>query len=206
MLSPLKPGCGNLYLICDGETCERHGMQPGDFMRSAMDAGVKILQYRHKGISPQQYETRLQELLPHCAGLNLIVNDHAEIAARYHLPVHLGQDDPLPADLSIPYGRSTHSLDELDSALSCTPAPAYVALGAMFASNTKPGVATKRSLISDYRARTKLPLVLIGGITLDNVRVLPRADDIYYAVIGDAFRYGATPHRIAEYVRHFAQD
>lgn len=199
-------GPGHLYLICDGETCERHGIQPGDFVRAATGAGAKILQYRHKGISPQQYEANLQQLLAHCEESTLIINDHAEIAARYHLPLHLGQADPLPRELPVPYGRSTHSLAELNYALGCNPAPVYVALGTMFASGTKPNVATNRSLISEYRAHTSLPLVLIGGITLDNVRELPRAENIYYAVIGDAFRYGATLNGIAEFVRHFAHE
>lgn len=203
-VSPLSPGCGNVYLICDGESCERHRISLWDFVRSAADAGVKNLQYRHKNISAQQYEENLLRLLPLLTGVTLIVNDHAEIAVRYNLPLHLGQGDTLPADLRVPYGRSTHSLAELDFALACNPPPAYIALGTMFASPTKPEVATNRSLIADYRKRTSLPLVLIGGITLDNVRELPRADSIFYAVISDAFRFGATPAGIRKYVESFS--
>lgn len=204
MLSPLVPGCGNLYLICDGETCERHRLPAVDFIRSAAAAGVKIFQYRHKNISAAQYEENLLSLLPMVRQAKLIVNDHAEIAIRHNLPLHLGQEDLLPGQLSVPYGRSTHNLAELDSALAYKPTPAYVALGTMFASGTKPDVATNRSLIADYRERTALPLVLIGGITLDNVSELPHAEDIYYAVISDAFRFGATAQGIEKYVRSFA--
>ncbi len=203
--SPLMPGCGNLYLICDGETCERQRMTLWDFVRSAQDAGVKNLQYRHKNISPVQYEENLLRMLRLAPKVTLIVNDHAAIAARHRLPLHLGQDDILPADLRVPYGRSTHSLAELEYALACNPPPAYVALGTMFASATKPEVATNRSLIADYRKRTQLPLVLIGGITLDNVRELPRAHDIFYAVIGDAFRFGASSAGVRKYVESFAR-
>ena len=203
-VSPLSPGCGNLYLLCDGETCERHRMPPVDFIRSAADAGVKTFQYRHKNTSAAQYEENLLRLLPLVPQATLIVNDHAEIAARHQLPLHLGQDDNLPADLTVLYGRSTHSLAELEVALSCRPAPYYIALGTMFASATKPEVGTNRSLIADYRKRTQLPLVLIGGISLDNVIELPRADDIFYAVIGDAFRFGATSAGIKKYVESFA--
>ncbi|GAB4435587.1 MAG: hypothetical protein OHK0011_18780 [Turneriella sp.] len=204
MASPLVPGCGNLYLICDGETCERHRMPAVEFVRSATAAGVKIIQYRHKNISAAEYEANLQLLLPLAAHAKLIVNDHAEIAMRHNLPLHLGQEDALPIALSVPYGRSTHSLAELDFALACNPPPSYVALGTMFTSGTKPGIASNRALIADYRKRTALPLVLIGGITLDNVKGLPRAEDIFYALIGDAFRFGATQEGIAEFVRRFA--
>jgi thiamine-phosphate diphosphorylase len=142
--------------------------------------------------------------MPLVSSATLIVNDHAEIAIRHNLPLHLGQDDTLPPELPVPYGRSTHSLGELDDALSCTPPPAYIALGTMFASRTKPDVATNRHLVAEYLQRTSLPLVLIGGITLDNVGQLPKEERVYYAVISDVFRYGATPTAIAEYVRLFA--
>jgi thiamine-phosphate diphosphorylase len=204
MVSPLVPGCGNLYLICDGETCERHRMPLGEFIRSAVGAGVKIVQYRHKNISAGQYEENLLSLMPLVSSATLIVNDHAEIAIRHNLPLHLGQDDTLPPELPVPYGRSAHSLAELNYALGCNPAPVYVALGTMFASGTKPDVATHRHLVAEYLQRTSLPLVLIGGITLDNVGQLPKEERVYYAVISDVFRYGATPTAIAEYVRLFA--
>jgi thiamine-phosphate diphosphorylase len=204
MASSLIPGCGNLYLICDGETCERHHMPLGEFIRSVVGAGVKIVQYRHKNISAAQYEENLLQILPLLRDTILIVNDHAEIAMRHNLTLHLGQDDTLPPELPVPYGRSTHSLGELDDALSCNPAPAYIALGTMFASRTKPDVATNRHLVAEYLQRTSLPLVLIGGITLDNVGQLPKEERVYYAMISDVFRYGATPRAIAQYVRLFA--
>lgn len=201
----LQPGGGNLYLICDGETCLRHHLPLADFVRAATSAGAKTLQYRHKGISVAEYEHNLRMLLPVAEhyGTTLIVNDHAAIAERLRLPLHLGQEDPLPAGLSVSYGRSTHTLAELDYALGCNPAPEYVALGTMFVSSTKPDVSSNRTLISAYRARTTLPLVLIGGITLDNVRELPRAETIFYAIIGDAFRFGATSEGITKYVESF---
>lgn len=201
----LPTALGNpLYLICDGETCEQYGLSLPEFVRGAVEGGVRIIQYRHKNITTATYETNLLRLLPLCGGTLLVVNDHAEIAERYRLWLHLGQDDHLPAKLTVSYGRSTHSLAELDYALSCEPQPAYVALGTMFASSTKPDVKTNRSLIADYRKRTALPLVLIGGITLENVHELPQAEDIYYAVIGDAFRFGATVEGIKNYVEAFA--
>lgn len=190
-----------LYLICDGETCEKHGIAPYDFVRAALAGGCQTIQYRHKNISPGAYQKNLQpmlRLLPG-SGAALIVNDHAGIAGEFALPLHLGQHDILPPDLRVPYGRSTHSLAELKIALSAQPSPDYVALGTMFASGTKPEVATNRHLIDAYRDTTDLPLVLIGGITLDNVRQLPSSVRIYYAIIGDAFRFGNKPEDITKY-------
>jgi len=196
---------GALYLICDGETCTRHGITLADFVAGAVAGGATLIQYRHKGISPSAYERNLSEILPLAQSAILIVNDHAEIAERLRLPLHLGQDDALPPQLTVHYGRSTHSLVELESALAATPPPAYIALGAMFASATKPDVATNRHLIAEYLTRTSLPLILIGGITLENARTLPRSERISYAIIGDAFRYGATSRAVQLYVEEWDQ-
>ncbi len=194
-----------LYLICDGQTCGTRGIALSDFVAAALEGDCQLIQYRHKNISAREYEQNLLPLAALCreAGANLIVNDHADLAEKHALPLHLGQDDFLPRDLSVAYGRSTHSLAELAKALEAKPAPTYFALGTMFPSPTKPDVATNRHLIAEYRERASLPLVLIGGITLDNMRELPQSETIFYAVISDVFRFGATNSAIKKYVRQF---
>lgn len=192
---------GGLYLVCDGEACAKAGIRPTDFIVGALAGGARIFQYRHKNISATEYAELLQPLAVLCAGAGalLIVNDHAAVAETLGLPLHLGQDDALPRQLSVPYGRSTHNFAELATALAATPQPAYLALGTMFVSPTKPDVPQARGLVVEYLVRTPLPLVLIGGITLENVKLLPRSERVFYAVIGDAFRFGATREGICEY-------
>lgn len=201
ILSPAS----KLYLICDGETCAARGISLVDFFRAALAGGAKTIQYRHKNISAAEYAQNLSPLFQIAADFQatLIVNDHADVAEQLQLPLHLGQDDPLPKNLRTPYGRSTHSIRELEMALAAKPAPDYIALGTMFPSGTKTDVAANSGLVEDYIRLTDLPLVLIGGITLDNVAELPRSDRIFYAVIGDAFRFGATPADIKQYVEHW---
>ena len=201
--SRILPRDSNLYLICDGETCAMRGLAPVDFFAAAAKAGTRVIQYRHKNISQESYAHNLGPLLKTASdcGTTLIVNDHAEVAERFSLPLHLGQDDVVPKALRVPYGRSTHSLAELEIALAAKPGPDYVALGTMFPSGTKTNVATNRNLVADYLRLTDLPLVLIGGITVDNMAELPRAERIYYAVIGDAFRFGNAPADIEKYAR-----
>jgi thiamine-phosphate pyrophosphorylase len=192
-----------LYLICDGETCETRDLRREDFVAAAVAAGAGIIQYRHKNISETEYAENFDKLAACCRGTQttLIVNDHAAVAQKYALPLHLGQGDALPRGLTVPYGRSTHNLPELDLALSAKPQPVYIALGTMFSSGTKPGIIPARELINTYRDKTALPLVLIGGITLDNVSLLLQSEKIFYAVIGDAFRFGATKDGIGKYVQ-----
>ncbi len=192
-----------LYLICDGETCAARGISLTDFVMGAARGGAKTIQYRHKNISAAVYAENTAPLakIAAAAHATLIVNDHAELAEQFQLPLHLGQEDTVPQQLSVPYGRSTHSLAELEIALRAIPGPDYIALGTMFPSTTKTGVATNQHLVAEYIRLTPLPLVLIGGITLDNVADLPRSESIYYAVIGDAFRFGATAADIEKYTR-----
>lgn len=171
-------------------------------MTGALDGGACYIQYRHKNISAAAYEENLLRLLKICEGTAavLIVNDHATLAEKLSLPLHLGQGDFLPPDLKVLYGRSTHNTAELETALAAEPLPGYIALGTMFSSPTKPDIAPARNLVDEYLEATDLPLVLIGGITRENVSQLKRAPRIFYAVIGDAFRFGATRSGIAKYV------
>jgi len=201
--SPIFSGKGSLYLICDGEACATRGIGREDFTKGAIAGGTRIMQYRHKNISVETYAAHLEPLakLCHAAGVTLIVNDHAAVAEKFLLPLHLGQEDVLPAELRVPYGRSTHSPFELQTALEAEPPPDYLALGTMFPSPTKPEVGRARDWISMCLNRAEQPLVLIGGITLDNVRELPGGERIFYAVIGDAFRFGATPAGIEKYAK-----
>lgn len=201
--SQILSGDSKLYLICDGETCAARGISLEDFVTGASTGGVKIIQYRHKGISAKAYAQKLAPLLQiaSATGVSLIVNDHADVAEHLGLPLHLGQEDILPDTLTIPYGRSTHSLSELEIALSAHPSPDYIALGTMFPSGTKTDVATNRNLVEEYIRLADLPLVLIGGITIDNARDLTHSERIFYAVIGDAFRFGATVEGIEKYAR-----
>lgn len=197
-----------LYLICDGATCEAKGIALGDFMTGALDGGACYIQYRHKGITPEAYEKNLKWMHALCAEtggeVKLIVNDHAGLAEKYELPLHLGQGDLLPRGLKVPYGRSTHNRAELELALKASPPPDYIALGAMFPSPTKPGIRSAAHLISGFREICDLPLVLIGGITLDNVESLPRGERIFYAIISDVFRDGATTEAVRNYVREWS--
>jgi thiamine-phosphate pyrophosphorylase len=194
-----------LYLICDGQVCRARRVAPLDFISAALTAGVSVIQYRDKVLTSAEYENAVVAMKPifEQYAAQLVVNDHADIAQKHALIAHLGQSDLLPSTLSVPYGRSTHNLSELGVALEGKPPPSYIALGTMFKSPTKPGVSSALEIFPEVAAATQLPLVLIGGITLDNVGKLPREKRIWYAVISDSFRYGNTSSGVAKYCRDF---
>jgi thiamine-phosphate pyrophosphorylase len=107
-----------------------------------------------------------------------IINDRVDIAAAAGADgVHLGQDD-LPVEQArklqlapLIIGKSTHSIEQLQQA--CRQNPAYVSLGPIFATATKP---TAEVVGIDYvkqaakvLSETGIRGVAIGGITEDNV-------------------------------------
>ena len=89
--------------------------------------------------------------------------------------MHLGQEDMDTADLAaiaragLRLGLSTHSVAELDRALSVR--PSYVASGAIFPTTTKAMPTQPQGIerLREYvRQAGDTPVVAIGGIDLDN--------------------------------------
>ena len=123
----------------------------------------------------------------------LIVNDHWREALSVGCDyVHLGQEDLSDADLptlkaaGIRIGLSTY--DEADLAIALALEPDYVALGPIYPTSTK---ATGRSPhgvagVAAWAPKIAgLPMVAIGGITLETAPAVIAAGAISCAVISD---------------------
>ena len=107
-----------------------------------------------------------------------VINDRADIAVATGADgVHLGQNDLAVEQVRklqlapMIIGKSTHSLEQLRAA--CEECPAYVSLGPVFSTGTKPsaepvGLEYIRQGIKEL-TDTGIGHVAIGGITLDNV-------------------------------------
>jgi thiamine-phosphate pyrophosphorylase len=164
-----------LYAIIDTHLA----ISPEAAAESLLRAGVRLVQYRHKGpFRRENWEhcCRIAELAGEHQAC-FIVNDRADVAALCGASgVHLGQDD-LPAEKArlllgtrAMIGVSTHSLAQ---ALAADALPIdYLAIGPIFATVSKEqpdpvvGIETVRAV----RAAVQKPLVAIGGITLQNAR------------------------------------
>jgi thiamine-phosphate pyrophosphorylase len=148
--------------------------------------------------------------LAHAAGATVIVNDRADIARLAGADgVHVGQDDLAPVlvrrvlgDEAI-VGRSTHTPAQIVDA--CAEPVSYVAVGPVFATSSKVtgydavGLERVRGAADDVRAHD-LPLVAIGGITLDTAAAVIAAGAASVAVIGDLLSTGDPAGRVAQYV------
>jgi thiamine-phosphate pyrophosphorylase len=141
----------------------------------------------------------------------VIVNDRADIARISGADgVHVGQDDLAPVSVraivgdEAIVGLSTHTPEQLAAACEIR-VMTYVAIGPVFATSTKPtglhavGLDRVRAAAEVTRARG-LPLVAIGGITLDRAASVLRAGAASVAVISDLLGTGEPEARVRAYV------
>lgn len=165
------------------------------WVRRIVPLGVRTVQLRLKDASRDEIRRQVADSLDICIrhGCQLIVNDHwreaIDVGADY---IHLGQEDLATADLAViraaglKIGLSTHSHDELTTALSAS--PDYVALGPIYETKLKAMKWAPQGLarITRWRARIgSLPLVAIGGITPDLAGGVLAAGASSVAVITD---------------------
>ena len=165
-------------------------------VRLALAGGAAAVQYRNKPAGPPLRRLQAAALTEICreAGVPLIVNDDLPLALEVGAAgVHLGREDGELADARNRLGPGkllgASCYDRIDLAVAAAGGGAdYVAFGAMFASPTKP--AARRAplaLLEEARRRTGLPVVAIGGITLDNAGAVVAAGADGLAVITALF-------------------
>ena len=151
----------------------------GDMVLSALRAGVRWIQYRDKDRTRREiYEesVRLRSIAKDFEAA-LIVNDHPDIALASEADgVHLGQEDlPLKEARKIMDGKiigiSTHSLAEAADAEDG--GADYVGFGPVFRTVTKAAGNPKGvEMLYEVKKKLRIPVVAIGGITLENLRLV----------------------------------
>jgi thiamine-phosphate pyrophosphorylase len=166
--------------------------------RQLCDGGSDLIQLRAKGATADEVCRLAEQILPvlHRAGVGLVINDHWDIACKIGADLcHLGQEDFFGAGwtdssqllppgqrlglglrsglgedaLPIPLlGLSSHAPAQALRALAAR--PAYIAIGPVYPTPTKPGVAP---VTLDYvrwaAANIQIPWFAIGGINLNNI-------------------------------------
>jgi thiamine-phosphate pyrophosphorylase len=186
-----------LYSIVDVEVCARSGWAPRELARAHLSGGVRLLQLRAKTLDSGPFLELASAIADDArsAGATFIVNDRADLAVLSAAAgVHVGQDDLSPADVrritgtAAVVGLSTHTDEQIASAIG---APiSYLAIGPVFATATKStgyeavGEAAVRSAVAQGAA-AGIPVVAIGGITLDTAARVIEAGAASVAVITD---------------------
>lgn len=188
----------------DIDLAVRAGWAPIDLARAFLDGGATLIQLRAKRLSSAEFldlaDAAVRLASPYQA--NIIVNDRADIALMSAAAgVHVGQDD-LPASSArrllgegAVVGLSTHSVAQVERALR--EPISYVAVGPVFGTRSKDTAyaAVGLELVrSAAKLAGGLPVVAIGGITLDNARSVIEAGATSVAVISDLLA-GNDPRR-----------
>jgi thiamine-phosphate pyrophosphorylase len=141
------------------------------------DAGIRILQYRHKDAWTQAHFDEAKKLAERCQDLGVlfVLNDRADFARLLRTALHIGQDDipPVAARGIVSdevMGFSTHNLHQLREG-NDEPVE-YLSIGPVFSTSSKVNADAAIGLegISKLRDVTSKPLVAIGGINLENAK------------------------------------
>lgn len=174
------------------------GLSHADQVLQLREGGATTVQLREKIVSPsefyQQAEAALRIARKH--GVKILINDRVDIALALKADgVHVGQNDlPPEAARSILgpeaiIGFSTHNPSQ---ARLATHRPIdYIAIGPIFATATSaashPPVGLEALRLVRQAVGT-IPLVAIGGITVENSGAVLKAGVDAVAVIGDIWR------------------
>jgi thiamine-phosphate pyrophosphorylase len=158
------------------------GTDPVEIARKLCDGGSDIIQLRAKNWSRDEIHRMAESILPvtQAAGVPLVINDFPEIAAATGAAAcHLGQEDFFdsgfthrsqlpPQSEALRLGLSSHAPDQAQRAVAA--GADYIAIGPVFATDTKPGRApVGLELVRWAAANVSIPWFVIGGITLDNL-------------------------------------
>ncbi len=182
------------YPILDTRALAARGLDPLTLARALLEAGVGILQLRHKDSWTRQAFRLAAEIsqLAAQAQACFVVNDRADIALAVGAAgVHLGQRDLTPAAVRgfagnrLLIGLSTHNEAQLRAAAH-QPVD-YLALGPIFATASKerPDPVVGLEELRRLRVLSKKPLSAIGGISLETAPAVLEAGADSCAVISD---------------------
>lgn len=167
-----------------------------DTVREILQNGARVVQYRNKQDERPVREHQALDLVKLCRDYRvpLIVNDDIALADLVRADgVHLGRGDRSVSEARATLGDAAiigvSCYNSLERALEAETAGAdYVAFGRFFRSYTKPDAAeADLDLLETARARLGIPIVAIGGITVDNAGPLIEAGADAVAVIHGLF-------------------
>jgi thiamine-phosphate pyrophosphorylase len=184
------------------------------WIRRLLPAGVRLVQLRIKDGSVDELRAEISESRDLCqrAGAQLVVNDHWQLALEEGCDfVHLGQGDLDTADMpalrraNVRIGISTHDDSELARALDLS--PDYIALGPIYPTLLKVMAFAPQGLerIGEWKRRIgAIPLVAIGGITLERLAGVLAAGADSAAVVTDVVRNPLPEERMRNWVHQGA--
>ncbi len=213
-----------LYCIVDHDLAGRAGWRSVDLAQAFLDGGALQLQVRAKHLGAGDLLKLCEEVVGLARGgrARVIVNDRVDVALLSHADgVHVGQQDVPVAHARTMLGPervvglSTHSEAQVMAALGS--AISYLAVGPIYRTGTKETgydevglelvrFATRAARAAADRAgRSPIPVIAIGGITLDRAQDVLAAGASSVAVISDLLALGDPAGRVRAYMARLAR-
>jgi thiamine-phosphate pyrophosphorylase len=193
----------------------RAGWPPLDLAHAYLDGGACLLQIRAKQLPSGPFLQLCDGLVDMAAAYSaaVIVNDRADLAVMAKAAgVHVGQDDLAPAEArrlvgpSRIVGFSTHTISQIEAAVR--EPITYLAIGPVFGTKTKDTgySSVGLELVSTAAGLAReIPVVAIGGVTLETAESVLLAGATSVAVIGDLLAEGNPQKRVAAYLQRLEQ-
>ena len=163
----------DLYFITNNKLTKRTVFED---VKSAIKAGVKIIQYREKEKSTREMIEEAAKIKELCKNKAIfLINERVDIALAVKADgIHLGQDD-IPYEIARSLlgkkiiGLTVHNVEEAIQAKKL--GADYISLSPIFETKTKfdAGPAVEMKIIEDIKKSVNIPVVAIGGINLGNI-------------------------------------
>lgn len=178
-----------LYLVTDSDILK--GRDFYNCIEEALKGGVTMLQLREKNATGREFLEKAMKLrsLTKKYNVKFIINDRVDIAMLCDADgVHVGQSDIAADKVRRLIGKnkiigvSARTVEEAMKAKEN--GSDYLGVGAMFTTTTKlDAKSVTINKLSEIKKEVNLPIVAIGGITLDNINKLKQCNIDGYAVV-----------------------
>lgn len=179
-----------LYLITNDDPLE---LLLAKLEGAMSNGGIAVLQYRRKKVAKEDQIYEVEYMKAMCAeyAVPFVINDDLDLAEKYGLGVHLGQDDGSIVDAvarlpeGVLIGRSCNNSMQLAEEAIADGAN-YVAFGAIYATDTKPEAGNiGLETLKQAKQQLNVPICAIGGLTVENSKIVIESGADYCAVISD---------------------
>ena len=175
-------------------------------VEEAILGGTTIVQLREKNLDDVRFIELARQLkrVTDAYSVPLIINDHLRVAVETDAAgLHIGQDDGNVRQIRGLLGKGKIlgvSAQTVAQALAAEADGAdYLGVGAVFPTSTKRDAAdVPLKTLADICAAVRIPVVAIGGICADNVRLLAGSGIAGISVVSALF---ARPSRVREAAR-----
>lgn len=182
-----------LYAVTD--TSWLRGRTLAQQVEEALRGGVTMVQLREKELQGEALEQEAREILAICRqyGVPFLINDDVMLAKKIGADgVHVGQDDMSAAKARELLGEDAVigvTARTVEQAVAAQEAGAdYLGSGAVFGTSTKKDAKPMDpAYFQQICESVSIPVVAIGGVTLDNIRELEGRKMSGFAIVSGIF-------------------